>query len=141
MLKPKYFVLNFKNTNSIYGIHYAGSTKIIGFSTTQEAHKCKKALAYYKYKYGKWPLYVKNSIKSESIESKDSLMTIYNTIDINYAHTQSLIDFCTINNIGAVFCESFELVDSSFHLQGVKIEPPNNYDIYLSSLEKVYETS
>jgi hypothetical protein len=140
MLQSSHFVLSLQNTKSVYGIHYYNSTKLLGFTTMKQAEKCKKAIVYYKHKYGNWPLYIKDSI-SEHSNKNMSLQTIYNSVDINYANTESMIEFCTLQNLGIIFCNSFELENSEFRIQGKQIEPPNNYELFLQGLEYTYNNS
>lgn len=138
MLHANHFILTLHNTKSIYGIHYNNTTKLLGFTTMKEAEKCKKAIVYYKYKYGNWPLYIKDSISIPS-KGNTSLQKIYNSVNIDYIDTEPMIEYCTLQNLGMILCDSFELEDGQFHIQGKKFEPPNNYELFLQGLEITYK--
>ena len=135
-MEHKCFILSLRNPKSVYGIHYNNGTKVLGFNSKSEAIKCKRAISYYRFKYGYWPLQ-KQLVKQQD-QNKHTLTDIYNMVELSYTDSSTVVNFCAMQNVGAIFCESFNIEDSSFHIKGSQMEPPENMPIYTKNLENMY---
>ena len=135
MLQQRYLILKLRQNKSLYGFRCKGSTRVLGFSTFDDALLCKKALVHFKQKHGVWPIHYHH----ENIQPTDSLENykdIYKSIEINYAITDDLIDICIRSNLGAIFCDKFFLNEGNLHFKGQQLEARNNFEEFTNNLEK-----
>ena len=140
------FVVTTKNPKSIYALHTKTNSRIVCFKNLSSAQLCENSLAFYRNKYGKWPrrLVQNNSFNDIELLQKDrpSLLECQNLLEIQYAETKQMLDFCNTLNIGMIMCDNFDINEGALRIKGIQLEESIlSNDEKIKIIETMYEIS